>query len=112
MNNTKNSFPIAVNGSMVKVRVKYFGSFRETTNQNEADVEISPDATVHELLQNLSSIYGETFKNEVFQENGKNFRDDFMVSINGTLADHEKIMSTRIVSGDVIMLLPIFIGGG
>jgi len=112
MDNMKNTFTSAVNGSMVKIRVQYFGSFRETTGHNEEEVEISSEATVHELLLKLSSLYGPTFKNEVFQENGKIIRDDLMVSINGSLSNQEKITCTRVESGDVIMLLPIFIGGG
>lgn len=96
----------------MKTKVQYFGAIRVMTGRNEEEVEISSNAMIYDLLQRLSSIYGEAFKSEIFQEDGQNLRDDWIIAINGTLSEQTNIMGTRMKSGDIITLFPVFPGGG
>ncbi len=104
--------PESGSGLKMKVKVQYFGSVRVIANRNEEEVEISSNATVHELLQKLSSIHGEAFESEVFQEEGENLRDDLIIAINETIIKQTDFMTTKMKPDDTITLLPIFPGGG
>jgi len=110
-NMRKNDFPSTGNGSTVTATIRYFGSFRETVNRNEEHVSVRLNLTVYQLLHELASRYGAAFREEVFSDDGS-LRDDLMVSVNETLANQAKIGNAKVADGDVITLLPIFLGGG
>lgn len=98
--------------SSINAMVQYFGSVRTLTHLSEEEVEITSIYSVYELLHRLSDKYGEAFKNEVFQKDGKNLRDDITIAINGIFTEQTNIMKTMMESGDIITLFPVFPGGG
>jgi MoaD family protein len=100
------------NQSPEKIKVQYFGSVRAVTKKSEEEVEISSDTAVCGLLQKLAFKYGEMFEGEVFQKDQDDLRSDLVISINGTLTEHAKVVKKKINDGDIISLFPIFPGGG
>ncbi len=96
----------------MNVKVQYLGEVRVIVNKKEEEVEISPSATIQELMRKLSGAYGKVFDTEVFQEDSENLRDDLVVAVNGTAIRQLDSMSTRLKPNDTITLFPIFPGGG
>ena len=97
---------------MIAARIQYFGSFGSETKRTEESVEIADSATVLELLRKLSSQYGATFENEIFQADQQELRDDMIIAVNGALLRHTSVLATKLHAGDTIALLPMFPGGG
>jgi len=96
----------------IKVQLLFFSSIRSATNKDQDEVYIHSESTVYELLQFLSSIYGDKFKGEIFQPSTDDLRDDLTVSVNGIIAEHSKINTMKVTDGAIIALLPTFPGGG
>lgn len=101
-----------MNALSTKIKIQYFGSIRAAANLREEEVEIPTEITVAELLRRVSGSYGRSFRDEIFEGDDQKLREDLMVSVNGTLAAHTNIMETKLHPGDIIALLPIFLGGG
>lgn len=96
----------------MRIKVQYLGPVRVIVNKREEEVEISPKATMCELLRGLSNTYGKAFEREVFEDGGDNVRDDLVVTVNGTAIRQLDGIGTRLKLGDIVALLPIFAGGG
>ena len=96
----------------MRVKVQYLGPVRAIVNKRDEEVEISLKTTVYELLRKLSNTYGKAFEREVFEDDGKSFRDGFIITVNGTAAGQLNGMETNLKLGDVVTLLPLFAGGG
>ncbi len=94
------------------VKVQYLGQIRVIANRNEEELQIPSNAMVKELLQKLSDMYGKDFVSEVFQEDGKNLRDDLTVAVNGMAIRQLDYLNTRLNQNDIVTLFPIFPGGG
>ncbi len=99
-------------GIKIKVRIQYFGSARVITKKEDEAIEAASGATVSDLLQELSCRYGESFKTELFQEDGESLRDDVAVAVNGAVTNRIDLLRAKIKPGDTIALLPVFLGGG
>jgi len=96
-----------------KAQIRYFGSFRATTQKHFDDFDIPPGTTAYSLLQAISEIYGEGLGAELFDEKELGgLREDLMMMVNGTIIVHEKAAQIMIDPGDVIALYPTFPGGG
>jgi molybdopterin converting factor small subunit len=55
----------------LRVNVSYLGLVRNVIGCREEEVEISPGATVAELLAHLAARHGEPFRLSVFGRNGR-----------------------------------------
>lgn len=97
---------------MTQIKVQYLGPVRVIVNKREEEVDLSMKATIYELLKKLSNTYGKTFEREVFEDDGKNFRDGLIVTVNGIAAGQLNGSGTGLKLGDVVALLPLFAGGG
>jgi molybdopterin converting factor small subunit len=62
-------------------------------------------------LTSLTGIYGERFRDVVFDESGK-INEDVMMTVNKTIISHADAAKTVLCPGDEFSLLPIFTGGG
>ena len=96
----------------MKVKVQYLGQVKVIINRSEEEVGLLSEATVQDLMQQLSTAYGKAFDTEVFAEPGKTTRDDLVIAVNGRAIKQLDSMNTRLKQGDVVTLFPIFPGGG
>lgn len=77
----------------MEVTVDYLGQVRVITGRKNEVVDVAAGATIKDLLQKLSTRYGDAFDQEVFQEDRQNPRDDMVVAINGTAI--ERILARK-----------------
>jgi MoaD family protein len=96
----------------MKIKVKYLGLVGLMVKKREEELEVSSRASIHELLRNLSSLYGKEFESEVLEDDGENIRDGMTITVNGIVIRQLDGMSTKLKLGDTIALLPLFLGGG
>jgi MoaD family protein len=96
----------------MKVKVQYLGQVGVIVKKREEEVGVSSEATIRELMQQLSRLYGKVFDSEVFQDDGENPRDDLIVVVNGTAMRQLDFMETRLRECDTVTLLPSFPDGG
>jgi adenylyltransferase/sulfurtransferase len=91
-----------------KAIVKFFGGIVEVT-KGEKKIEVEA-SSLKELLNNLSLIYGDTFKERILDSNGqpKQFINIF---INNKDFRFLKNLDTEIKDGDEVLIIPA-IGGG
>ena len=99
-------------GLKLRVSVRLFGSIRAAAGKDREEIEIPSDCVAYELLQLLSALYGNKFRDEVFLQNDGELRDDLTVSVGGVIMEHTKLKSLKLPDGAVIALLPTFPGGG
>jgi len=97
--------------SLADIQLKYFGSIKVAAGKGNDEVAFTPNTSVLELLLKLSDAYYESFRSELFQDNG-NLRDDLMLMRNGAIIDRTRAAEIILESGDSIGLLPTFPGGG
>jgi len=94
-----------------KVQVKLYGAFGEFARKSRDEAELPQDATVYDLLSGLAGVYGENFRDELFDSMGK-LKDDVMVTVDEAIIDRGCSDAIRLKPGETIALLPIFHGGG
>ena len=95
----------------MKVKIRYLGPVRMILNKKEEEVEVPIKATLADLMSKLVGLYGDSFKEEVFEPDGK-IRDGLVVTINGIAVGQLGGTKMRLNEGDAITLLPFFAGGG
>ena len=96
----------------MKVKMQYLGPIRVILQKREEQIEITLKTTVLKLLRKLASVYGTAFQQEVFEDDGEQLRESLIVTINGKAIGQLNGTSTRLQSGDIVTLLPLFAGGG
>ena len=96
----------------MKLKVKYLGPVALMVKKREEELEVSSEASIHELLRKLSSLYGKEFESEVLEDDGDNIRTGMAVTVNGKVIGQLDGLRTRLKMGDTIALLPLFLGGG
>ncbi len=96
----------------MNVKVQYLGPIRTALNKREDEIEVSPKTTVYDLLKRLSQTYGKLFESEIFEENGKNIREELVITVNGKAIGQLEGAQTALKKEDVVTLLPLFAGGG
>ncbi|MDQ1279730.1 MAG: sulfur-carrier protein [Thermoproteota archaeon] len=96
----------------MKVTVRYLGPVRVLLNKKEEVIEVPEKVMLLELLNNLSELYGNGFKEEIFDSVSKRIREGLVVTINGITIGQLNGIRTELKEGDTITLLPFFAGGG
>ena len=103
----------ALSEAVSKVRVQFFGTMRAVANKSEDEVELPSGTTISGLLLGLADAYGESFRDELFDENSLGgLRDDVMVTLGGVIVNHANAAEINLKPGDEISLFPVFPGGG
>ncbi len=96
----------------MKVKLQYLGPIRVILKKREEQIEITLKTTVLKLLRKLANAYGTAFHKEVFEDDGEQLRESLIVTVNGKAIGQLNGTNTRLKSGDVVTLLPLFAGGG
>jgi MoaD family protein len=96
----------------MRIRINYFGHFRQTFHKRSEEVQIAKNATLHDLLSFLSERSGELFKSYVFDPTNTGLKEDVLLNINGIPSHQLKGLKTQLSNGDQVNLMPLFSGGG
>jgi len=89
---------------MVRVKVRFFATFREVSGSSETSADASDVAG---LLDALSSRFGEPFRLMV-RDRGE---DSFVVLVNGRNIRQSRGLRTDLAEGDEVSLFPPISGG-
>lgn len=93
---------------MGQVNVKFFGLVVEAAKkQTHTQANAS---TVRELLENLSSEFGDGFRKKLFDPKGE-LQGFVNVFVNNTDVRHLKELDTPLKDGDEVLILPAVAGG-
>lgn len=96
----------------MRVKVRYLGPIRVILNKKEEEVDVPLKTTLTDLLGRLSGLYGDLFREEAFESDGKTIKDGLVITVNGIAVNQLGGVRTRLNEGDAITLLPFFAGGG
>jgi len=94
----------------MRVTVKFFTALREIVGKREDVLEFSKGTTMKELLKHLSEIYGQAFKEYIYNERGR-AKSHLQFLINGKSITTLKGFETKLKDGDKIAIIPP-VGGG
>ncbi|KPV62614.1 MAG: ThiS family protein [Candidatus Bathyarchaeota archaeon BA1] len=96
----------------ITVKVKLFATFREVAGgRREADVELPEKATVMDLIEGLSQLFGYEIKDNLLDFETGDLKPLNKVLINGCNAELLQKLKTPLKEGDVVALFPP-VGGG
>ncbi len=91
------------------VKVKFFATFREVTNEKEVEMEAH---SVEELLHRFVDKYGKKFEEHIFENPTElDLRDYVKILVNGKSIELLDMLKTRLDDNDTIAIFPP-VGGG
>ena len=94
----------------MQVEVKYFGNFWNITNKKRENIDISPNITLKDVMEKLTSKYNFGFREVLYTLTGEN-KPFNLVLVNGKNVRELLGMKTKIKSDDKIALLYLAGGG-
>jgi len=95
----------------MKVKVQYLGFIRNLINRSQDEFELSEDASLSVVLDQIAGLYGRPFKKEFYEPELKDVKMGFVVTVNGILMDQLRGVNTRLNDGDNIILMSLMSGG-
>ncbi len=96
---------------MLRVKVKFFGPFREISNAKELEIKTADGSKVKDLLQLLTEKYGDEMKHTLFDPQTKQVRDSYQLLLNGRNIYALKGLDTCLEDESVLTLYPPVSGG-
>jgi molybdopterin synthase sulfur carrier subunit len=101
-----------VAGAMLVLTIKFFAALRDITGKREQSIELGrAEATIGEVLDELSREYGKNFKEYVYEAKSKAIRSQISIMVNGQSLRNPESLSARVKDGDIIAILPPISGG-
>lgn len=94
----------------MKITVKYFAMVRDITGKREDFLDFKKETSVQTLLSLLFNMYGEDFKRDICNSDGK-LKDGLIFLLNGEVVNHKDLGSKILKEGDVSAIMPP-VGGG
>jgi MoaD family protein len=97
----------------LKVTVRFFTSLREIVGKKEEIIELKEKEkiSIGEILENLAQRHGTDFVQYVYDGKTRNVKSFLQFFINGRSAASLSGMSTEIIDGDLLAIIPP-VGGG
>lgn len=91
------------------VKVKFFATFREATNEKEVEMEAHD---IEELLRKLVDKYGKKFEGHIFENPTELYLRDYVkILVNGKSIEFLDTLKTRLDDNDTVAIFPP-VGGG
>jgi len=95
----------------MRVKVLYLGVLRSKTGKKSEECEISKGSTLSDLLETLSSKYGESLR-DIFKADKKSTLDPSVIAtVNGISKDLSKAENIKLKDGDTVALMSLISGG-
>jgi MoaD family protein len=95
----------------MQVKVHYISLVKSYTNKSQEEITLNDNATITELLDQISKTYGKQFTTEVYDSNKKEMKSTFVAMVNGVLMDQLKGVNTPLKDGDSVILMSLMTGG-
>ncbi len=97
----------------MRISIRFFTVLREITGKKEETIEIPEDekSTIFTVLEKLADIYGEPFRNYVFEPKTSKVRGFLQFFVNGQSSQAFKGLETKLTDGDELAIVPP-VGGG
>jgi MoaD family protein len=97
---------------VLKVKVEYLGHVKNVIgSRREEEVEIKDEASIADLLMELSEKYGDPFQKAIYEKSGADLKSNYIITVNGYLLNQLNGIKTKLKHGDHVALLPIVSGG-
>ena len=96
---------------MLRVKVKFFGPFREISNVKELEITVAEGSTVKDILNLLTEKYGEEMKHTLFDPQTNEVRDSFQLLLNGRNIYGLRGLDTCMEDDNVLTMFPPVAGG-
>jgi molybdopterin synthase sulfur carrier subunit len=93
---------------MIRIRVKFFGPFRDLFGGREREVDLPSDIRLKDLLRRLAD--SPELEKQVFADSGE-VHSHVVIMKNGTPVRVQEGMESLLQDGETIALFP-FMGGG
>ena len=96
----------------IGVRVKLFATFRDIAGgQGVVDVRLSREATLKDLIEELSKLFGKEIENVLLDPKTGSLKSFNNVLVNGHNVKLLQELRTKLDNGDTVALFPP-VGGG
>jgi len=96
---------------MIRVKIKPFFHLREILGGKELLLQLPPDSTVLEVIEELDRRSNHRFKQTILDETAGRIRPYFRIMLEGRDLNAADALSTRLSDGDTIALFPPVAGG-
>lgn len=91
--------------------VKFYAYIRNKDYAGCKEAQLSGAATLRELGEELSRLYGEKFRGEFFSPDGKELGEHIIVIINGRRSEFVGGLDAPLKDTDTVLVFPIVAGG-
>ena len=97
---------------MISLSLRFEPPFNEITKKTNEIVKLEKELTLKELLEYFYKLYGEKFKELLWDKKNPNEFSSFLsIIINGKSYRHDKFLETLLKDGDDIAFLYLYFGG-
>lgn len=95
----------------MRVTVRSAMAIADVLGGRKIEAELSGGADISELLAHLTEIYGESFRNHIFKEDGSVKDGWFSIALNGRNIFAYDGFRCLLKDGDEVLILPAISGG-
>ena len=95
----------------MKVKVHYISSVKSFTKTSQEEFDLKADSSLANLLDKIADKFGKPFTLEVYDQNKKEMKPNFVAMVNGILMDQLKGVNTPLKDGDSVILMSLMTGG-
>lgn len=92
----------------MKIGIKYFAQIKKEAGRPSDEIELQPEATLHNCITEISRKNSSGFKNILFAESGE-YRDAVVLVVNGVQVRYDENPSMN--DGDELLLMSPIAGG-
>ncbi len=96
-------------GEFIVVKVKFFATFKQITNEKEIDLQLEAGMNISQLIDILIKSYND-LKKEIFDDNSK-IKDYIQILKNGRNIKYLNALNTQLKDADTISIFPPVAGG-
>ena len=93
----------------MKISLKLFGRFIQIFETDEKEIDLTPDATILDLLNHLCKT--QELRNSIFGTASRKLRPNVVIRKNGRFIIHLDWLDTKLEAGDRVEILTLHCGG-
>jgi MoaD family protein len=105
----------ASNGSVMRVKIRFYASLREFVGLEELELEVSEGSTLRDLLGKLTERFGPRFEEvrtkDPFEAYVRGDGSNPAIILNGRTIDPEQGLGVKLREGDLVVIMPLMASG-